>query len=301
MFTRRLTSTTLLLAVLLGACQPGATPTPEAEARTAVISEIDNDIQSRPTEAGEYASAAVGQSLQVGGQARSGEESRARLDLMPEATIIRLGPSTEFTLTGLRTDAASPSTRLKLLAGEVWIILNGGTLEVETDLGIASVRGSLMGVLYDPAAMLMKITCLEGICSLSNDAGATDLTDGQASEITAPGEPPSPARPMSPCEYGGWQENSPEAAGILESTGHFQKTDVLAYTAINNCSKTYHWVFSGPQTLEFDTAPGETVSGELPQGAYTLTYWPADGSGSSQENSISAESTAYQITVCSTP
>jgi hypothetical protein len=297
----RLSSPFLLMVLLFSACQPGATPTPEAEARTAVIAEIDNEVQARPTEADEYASAAVGQSLQIGGQARSGEAGRARLDLMPEATVVRLGPSTEFTLTGLHTEADSPSTRLKLLAGEVWIILNGGTLEVETDLGIASVRGSLMSVLYDPAAGLMKATCLEGICDLSNDSGSTDLTDGQASEITAPGEPPSPARPMSPCEYGGWQENSPEAAGILESTGNFRKTDVLAYTVVNNCSKTFHWVFSGPQTLEFDTAPGETVSGELPQGAYTLTYWPADGSSISQENSISAESTAYQVTVCSTP
>ena len=101
----------LLAAIILIGCQPkitsSQTPSPSpavtpVPSRTAVISEIDNNIQSRLSQADIYSPAMVGQDLPVGGQALSGELSRCRLDLLPDATIVRLGPSSEFTLDSLQ-------------------------------------------------------------------------------------------------------------------------------------------------------------------------------------------------------
>ncbi|MBM3151763.1 MAG: hypothetical protein FJZ96_06090 [Chloroflexi bacterium] len=205
----------VILLILLAACQAAPGGTEEQPHRTATFQEIINDVQSRQSEDADYAPAVLEQTLPVGGQAQTGETGRARLDLMPDATLVRLGPSTQFTLSELFLDDDEPLTRLELVAGQVWVILTGGELQVDTDLGSASVRGSYMSVSYDPQAMVMTVTCLEGECYLANDAGTTPLTGGQSSEITAAGQPPSDARPMTGEEYDQWRENCPEAGEDL--------------------------------------------------------------------------------------
>ena len=204
----------LLLAALLAACSTSPSPTPAGEPRTAVFAEVEYDVEARSTEADDYAPASPGQQLLVGGQARSGEEGRARLDLQPDATIVRLGPNTEFTLTGLETAPQTLWTHFNLAAGQLWIILTAGELEVETDAGTAGVRGSFLGVFYDPVVRFMTATCLEGGCYLYNDAGRTDLSGGEASDIPAPDLPPSPSRPITAKEYQTWLKYNPEAAEL---------------------------------------------------------------------------------------
>jgi len=207
----------LLPGILLASCAapaPATTPAPAAVARTASFVTVENDVRVREMETADFAPAQVGLVLQVGGQARTGEPGRARLDLAPDGTIVRVGPTSEFTLTEISDDVQLPFTRLKLAAGQLWIILNGGELNVETDVGIASVRGSFMDVFYDPVMQSMTATCLEGTCCLANDLGKTNLTDGHASDIPGPGMPPSPARDMTGSEYRGWLDNNPEASSL---------------------------------------------------------------------------------------
>ncbi|TRO56048.1 hypothetical protein E2P64_06330 [Candidatus Bathyarchaeota archaeon] len=77
-------------------------------------------------------------------------------------------------------------------------------MEVETQVGIASVRGSFLGVYYDSVRLIMTATCLEGNCSLANDLGTTTFMDGQAADIFGPEQGPSEARAMTEKEYEDW-------------------------------------------------------------------------------------------------
>ncbi len=204
----------LLGSLALAACGAPAAQTSAAPAtpagRTAALHEIVNDVQSRSSDSAALRPAADGDELPAGGQAQTGADSTVRLDLT-EGTIVRLAPNSEFTLTELSPDVAAPATRLSLVAGQVFVILLGGSLAVETPVGSATVRGSYLGVAFDPPTNHLTATCLEGACELKNALGVTPLTTGQAAEIVGTGQPPSPPRPMGPNEFQAWNEISPEA------------------------------------------------------------------------------------------
>jgi hypothetical protein len=144
---------------------------------------VENTVEARPSPTDEYAPARVGLTLFTGGAARTGDDGRARLDLVPDATILRLAPNTIFTLSDLEEREDGPLTILKLFIGKIYILLSGGELQVETPSGLASVRGSMMGVSYDPKTGAMTATCLEGHCSLQNSEGIVELIAGQAADI----------------------------------------------------------------------------------------------------------------------
>ena len=65
--------------------------------RTAVFSSTENLVEARASESESYAPATPGQTIAVGGQVRTGEDGRARLDLLPDGTIVRLAPNSAFT------------------------------------------------------------------------------------------------------------------------------------------------------------------------------------------------------------
>ncbi|MBM3152798.1 MAG: FecR domain-containing protein, partial [Chloroflexi bacterium] len=152
-----------ITGLVTSACKPEATETPPPtasyQARTASFDVVENDVRMRLSEDEEYSPAATGQTLPVGGQARTGDESSAQLDLMPDGAILRLGPGTEFTLTELAEGDDDFFARLQMEAGKLWIILTGGELEVETASGTASVRGSLLGIYFFPDIPLLTATC----------------------------------------------------------------------------------------------------------------------------------------------
>lgn len=311
---KKLVYFSLMLIILLAACGPSVqqtatapapTPTAPEEGRTAEFQEVENDVQARASEDDSYTPAGVGQEMQIGGQARSGEEGRARLDLQPDATIVRLGPNSQFTLSELGQEPQNPLTRLYLAAGQLWIILTGGELEVETEVGIAGVRGSLMGVSYDPETKIMTVTCLEGNCYLRNDAGRTDLTDNEASGILGPDQAPTPARSLTPCELEAWLTYNPEVPDLLEGLPTLSpapsKPSALPYTLVNNCSENAYWIATGASgVIEQVIPPGQTITGELPVGEYTITHWTGDLPEEFRSSStINANTTKYSIVFCS--
>jgi hypothetical protein len=153
------------------------TPTPPG-GRTATISEISNVVLSRVNEQLPEGNATVGQIILAGGIVRTLPDSKARIDLS-EGTIVRLAPQTAFTVTQLSQDSNNPFTLLRLFTGKVWIILNGGSLDVETPVGVASVRGSLMSTSFDPATGVYKITCLEGTCAVKIGGVTIVMHDNQ--------------------------------------------------------------------------------------------------------------------------
>jgi hypothetical protein len=191
-----------------------AAPTPTS-GRSAAFTVVENTVESRPAETDAYAPAAIGVIFPIGGQARTGEDGRARLDLSPDGTIIRVVPNTIFTLPALEKKDDAPLTKIKLFLGQIFIILSGGELEVETPSGVATVRGSMMGVSYDPADGTMTATCLEGHCNLRNDSGSIDLTAGQAADIRA-GILSREPRQITDKELGDWFEFAPELEGLRD-------------------------------------------------------------------------------------
>ena len=151
--------------------------------------------------------------LPVKSQVKTLQNSQARLDLAT-GTIVRLGPNTLFTLEVQQNGSDGLFTRIWMDIGKVWVILNGGTLEIETPSGLAAVRGSYMSVEYYPEDNDLTVTCLEGICSLQNEMGKMNMVAGEACDIEDPNEPPH-GRMMNSTEMDEWMGMNPEATMMV--------------------------------------------------------------------------------------
>lgn len=202
----------LLLTLWLGACasnptvaETGSTPdvasTAPAESaptessdlasaqREAVLSDFENEVAVRAGSDGEFIPAVKGFVLTQGGSLQTGETGRARLDLMPEGTIIRVAPNSAFTLPEITEKEGTPKTSIELFFGKIFVLLNGGSLDVETPSGVASVRGSLLSVSFNPSTGRIQAVCLEGHCELVNEDGeVVDLVEGESAYVDELGE-----------------------------------------------------------------------------------------------------------------
>ena len=204
---------TFLFALLLltSACgsQPSASPL------TGALSELSGTVNGKKSDETEFHAIAAGDILQVKDQVQTGLDGRARIDLS-SGTIIRVVPSSLFTLTSNEPADGGLATKLKLELGRIFIILNGGTLEVETPSGVASVRGSYMMVEVDPVTHDVIVTCLEGNCS----AGGINFSDGQKvifhyDPDTGQYRPPL-LEDMNDEDFQKWLDENPEARQIVD-------------------------------------------------------------------------------------
>jgi len=229
---------TIITTQLPQATSPVSAPTSQGniiETLTANLSDIIGEVYALQPNQPNFEKAKDYMVINSGGQIRTLENSKVRLDIS-DGNIVRLGPSTIFTLQGEESTAEGLFTRLKIEAGELWIILKGGSLNVETPSGVASVRGSYMSVSVDPQSGTVKITCLEGTCSIKNDGGTVTLVAGETAQVVNSTTPPTTGR-MSEADVKKWLEMNPEATVI-----------VLAHSAT------------------VDTLPTETSTSELPGG-----------------------------------
>ena len=196
----RHTSSLLVLTLFLGACSSTSTPSetssttePADASRDAVIPELENDVSARTSDQEDFIPASNGMSIHSTGGIQTGDESRARIDLLPDGTIVRIGPNSSFVIPVLGEENGKPKTRLELLFGKVFILLKGGSLDVETPSGVASVRGSLLSVRYDPEKDWIEATCLEGHCALEDEEGdEVELEEGESSFIEGDNDPSEP-------------------------------------------------------------------------------------------------------------
>lgn len=241
---KKLTVTILLLMLFLNACAPPVSPTeaplateepsqvgpavdipanPEPlstateapVAREARISEVQNEVLARALSTSELAPASVGTSILPTGGVETGTDGRARLDLLPEGTIVRVGPNSSFTVPEIVEENGQPKTVIELLFGKVYILLNGGSLEVETPSGVASVRGSLMRVEYDAETKRIKASCLEGHCALKNENGIeVELVAGEYTYIEGNFPPIDPLL-IDSSEIEEWLAEIPELGDFL--------------------------------------------------------------------------------------
>ncbi|MBW8011355.1 MAG: LysM peptidoglycan-binding domain-containing protein [Chloroflexi bacterium] len=180
---------------------------------TASIDEIQGKVQTLNPEEGLFVDAVNGQEIEVNHQVLTLEDGRARVNLS-NGTIIRVGPLSVFTLKDMEISAGGPFARFNLEVGKLWVILNGGSVDVETPAGLASVRGSYMSVQIDPITKEAIITCLEGNCQIGNEAGTVNLIAGQKVSVMNLQSAPVPGF-MSDEDVNNWLANNPEATIVV--------------------------------------------------------------------------------------
>lgn len=201
---------------------PGATPAPQnktsaSSALTAKLSEIAGTVQARQSQGASFAAATNGEILQVLGQLQTQSDGKARLDFST-GTLVRVGPNTLFTLQPSGNNSQGLIIQLQLDLGQLWVILQGGgSLQVQTKSGVAAVLGSFLGVNYNPQTGDLRITCLEGHCSLTTPEGTVDITTGQAAEVTGPNQTPQVST-MTQQDYLDWLDSNPESSPYVEIT-----------------------------------------------------------------------------------
>lgn len=207
----------ILFLIITAGCQPQDAP---ASPLSATLSELSGKVDAKQAGEQSFAPASPDSVLEVNGQIQTGNDGRVRLDLS-SGTIIRVAPASLFTLTSNNEAQGGLATKIKLDVGNIFIILNGGSADVETPSGVASVRGSYMKVEVDPETLDIYVTCLEGNCSASNPAGRVDFTNGEKTILfhrdpltgnwTAPN-----AEPMTPEEFQEWLDENPEAKKLFD-------------------------------------------------------------------------------------
>ena len=199
----------LFAIFLLVACKP------EEEIDTSLsasLSEVEGSVEIKQAEEDEFSPAENGSMLHLHGQLQTGDEGKARLDLST-GTILRVSPSSLFTLVANEEVDDGLATSIKLELGRIFIILNGGSTEVETPSGVASVRGSHQMVEFDPITGNVTVTCLTGLCTAKNQAGEVYFTEFEK-VILFKFDPesgqflPPTVEPMDEDDYKLWLENT---------------------------------------------------------------------------------------------
>lgn len=289
---------TIDAAVVLGQAQPvvaaqaaTATPTPVTSSpagetssndggRQARLSELLNEVLARQYAGANFIVAFDGTVIEVGGQAQTGDASRARLDLT-EGTIVRLDENSLFELIELPQNQ-NLFTRLRLAIGRIWITLSGGSMEVETPNGLAAVRGSLLGVSYNPETGTTTVTCLEGTCSVSANGETITIPQGQQAVIFGLDAPPVLEGQIDDSELQAWLDNNPEAkATVLALTGTVTPSATASVTATASATSeaqagpppsatpvpipaTVTKLWLGNSTNWFDATNWQAVNGGVP-------------------------------------
>ncbi len=211
-----------VLLFLLAACNGVASLSTPTLPLTASLRDLQGTVELWNPGEVDFVNASAGDVLEVQGHVRTGSDGRLRLDLST-GTIIRVAPDSLFTLVSNEPQSGSLLTRLILQAGQVWIILNGGQMEVQTPSGVASVRGSYMSVWVDPETSDVWVSCLEGWCQAGNSSAVLDLVASQGATLfsfdpqgTIPPPPPL-LRSLSQEEIDTFLENNPEAEQIMDA------------------------------------------------------------------------------------
>ncbi len=171
----------LILSLVVISCSfeqviPGSTNrTADTKVR---LTELQGLVEVKNPSQAAFVPAAAEDRLDILGQLRTGENGHVRLELGTGSSI-RLAPGTLMTLSSNQLIGESLVTRLDLAQGQVWVSLNGGSLEISTPSGTAAVRGSHMSARIDPRSQDVWVNCMEGVCQASNPTSSLDMMAGQ--------------------------------------------------------------------------------------------------------------------------
>lgn len=243
---------------------------------TARLKDVKGTVSAKQPGDADYSPAVNGLVLQSGGELLTGDDGRARLDFS-DGTILRVGPSSHLTLESAQRAQNGVNTKINLTAGNIWILLTSGALEVDTPSGQASVRGSYLSVEIIEGGV--RVTCLEGDCSLGNKAGKISLVAGQAAVITNAQQAPQQSQ-MTEDDFNEWLSVNPEATVIIPAVTATQQAIV---TATPTPQATSTPVVVGPDQdkfpKNFNPLTGQPVADEstldLPAMLLSISNFPA--------------------------
>jgi LysM repeat protein len=193
------------------------TTTPEivGEPLTAILNEVEGQVFLLKSDGENFETISDGIEIEVGDQVLTMEDSQVKIDLS-SGTKIRLGTLSSFILMeAMNTKEIGPFAKIKLDTGKLWIILNGGQVDVDTPSGLASVRGSYLHVWVNSQTGETMISCLEGVCDLSNNMGKVELIAGQNAMVSGISSIPAQGL-MSNEDVEEWLEMNPEATMVMD-------------------------------------------------------------------------------------
>ena len=175
----------ILLTLALNACNA---PAP-LEPRSARVSEIVNIVQARHSQQQPFEPAPVGLTLRASAQVKTGAVSKARVDFS-EGSIVRLSENTLLTVEELDANPSNPISRFQLMLGKIWVSVFNRQFELQTPVGVATVRGSfaIFEVVYDrpgdPESARLIVDCLEGDCTAKTDFADSRFGNLERVEVT---------------------------------------------------------------------------------------------------------------------
>ena len=180
---------------------------------TATVGSIEGAVEAQLPPKTVFDRVKQGLKLKVQTVVKTLEDGKVRLDLS-DGTIVRIAPSSLFTLLANQARALTPFTQVKLDLGKIWIVLHGGSFRVDTPAGLATVRGSMMSVEVVPGSNVVIVTCLEGNCDVENDAGVLHLVAGQTATLINKSTPPILGL-LTDAQVAEWLANNPEATPAI--------------------------------------------------------------------------------------
>lgn len=204
----------------------------------AMIAPLQGEIFWRQASEQAWFSIAAEQVLASGNQVLTKADGRAKIEYF-DGIIVRVGPHTLFTVTEqAQTEELSLISRIRLLMGQIFIKHGegyyDGKFEVETPSGVAAVKGTMMSVQITPDGQTL-VTCLEGVCAISNDFGELTLTEGQGAAIQSEEEAPQPAE-IEDWQLNDWFENDPETINTALEQGLINQIPITCNTLTGeNC------------------------------------------------------------------
>ena len=234
---------------------------------SALLSEMVGVVEVRNGGQDQYNQVNNGFLLKAIMQLQTKEESRVRLDLSTKS-IVRLGQSTIFSLDPQGPVTGGVLTQIELQAGRVWVILRGGSLDVNTPAGLAAVRGSYMSVWVEPKTNRITVCCLEGKCGYKNAAGNVEMTSGQKIISSDTNIVPRIEK-MDQTDVQSWLDNSPEAAVMVPQISSLLASPTSLPSSTPSLTPTFT-IETATTTPTATPAPGLSN----PAGSGTLTPTP---------------------------
>ncbi|MBT3338033.1 MAG: hypothetical protein HN855_08575 [Anaerolineae bacterium] len=149
MIRKAIISGLLAFTFFLSACKPpeilpaetSASPaSQDATVLSAEIIETQGEVDAQLASSDDFIPAQIGMLLSAVSQIKTGVDGRSRLDLI-NGTIVRVGPQSHFSLEEIEEAEQGTFAQLKMTFGQIWVILNGGDVEIETPSGLAGIRG----------------------------------------------------------------------------------------------------------------------------------------------------------------
>jgi hypothetical protein len=181
-----------------------------AASRSVVLSHVTGAVQMSENAAGNPTPAAADQPIVPGSSIQTGQGGSATLEL-EDGTRVKLEENTSMDVVQLAGTPEVPVSKFRLNGGQAYAFHQGAfpegaSFDIETPAGTASIQHSMMSVSFDKDTGKIRLTCLEGDCSLNRGEQSLNLTGGQAVDITglAGAFDQSFVRNMTQAEVQGW-------------------------------------------------------------------------------------------------